>query len=132
QAGADRARVLLRRVDERRPRVVDRDVIDLLGRLVVPRAPRRPAVERDDGALIVAEQHALAVGGIDPQLLRVVAAGRAFEAGEGVAAVGGFIARGVDGVDDVGVLGVHVDAAVVAALAVANARVGRVHLPPRG
>ena len=107
-------------------------MIDLLHRLVIPRAPRRAAVECHDGALIVAEQHALAVGGIDPQLLRIVAAGRAFEAGERVAAVRGFIARGVDGVDDVGVLGVHVDAAVVAALAVPDARVGRVHLAPRG
>src|SRR5213075_693059 len=84
-----------------------------------------------DGALIVAEQHALAVAGIDPQLLRIVAAGRALEAGEGVAAVGGLVARRVDGVDNVGIPGVHVHAAVVAALAVADARVGRVHLTPR-
>src|SRR5438045_6175197 len=106
-------------------------MVNLLRRLVVPRRPRLPAVERDDGALIVAEQHALVVGRIDPQLLRIVAARRAFEAGERVAAVGGFVARGVDGVDDVGILGIYVDAGVVAALAVADARVGRVHLPPR-
>src|SRR2546427_10422540 len=95
-------------------RVVDRDVIDLVGRLIVPGAPGRTAVERDHGALIEPHEDALAVGGVDPHLLRVVAAGGALEAGERVAAVGGLVAGCVDGVHDVGVLRVDVDAAVVA------------------
>src|SRR5207302_6881315 len=72
----------------------------------------------------------LAVGGIDPQLLRIVAARRALEARERGAAVRGLVARRVDRVDDVGILGIDVHAAVVAALAVSNAAVVLVYLLP--
>src|SRR5207302_614022 len=66
----------------------------------------------------------------DPHLLWIVATGRALEAGEGLAAVGRHVARGVEGVDPVGIVRVDVDAAVVAALTVADARVVGGHLPP--
>src|SRR4029077_21068147 len=56
-ARGDRAGVLLRGVDPVWKRVVRRDVIDLVGGLVVPRAPGEAAVERDCRALIDAEQH---------------------------------------------------------------------------
>ena len=130
-ARADGARVLLRAVHPVGIRVVDGDVIDLVRRLIVPGAPRRAAVERHDRALIHPQEHALAVRGINPHLLRIVPARRTLEAGEGVAAVGGLVHSGVDGVDDVRILGVHVHAAVVAALPVGDAPVGGVHLPPR-
>ena len=60
--------------------------------------------------------------GIDPDLLRIVAARRALEAGERRAAVDRLVARRVDRVDDVGILRIDVDAAVVAALPVSNPR----------
>src|SRR5215472_5974545 len=105
-------------------------MVDLLGGLIVPGAPRRTAIERDDGALVEAEQNALAIRGIDPHLLRVVAAGRTLEAGEGVAAVSRFVARRVDRIDNVRVLRVDVDAAVVPALAVVNSLIILGHLAP--
>src|SRR5207302_9909727 len=49
--GADRARVLLAGVDPVGERAVHRDVVDLLGGLVVPRTPGAAAVQRHDGAL---------------------------------------------------------------------------------
>src|SRR5678816_962456 len=64
--------------------------------------------------------------------LRIVAARRALEAGERLAAVGGLVARGVDGVDNIRVLRVDVNAAVVAALAVSNSLIVGGHLVPRG
>src|SRR5581483_11080205 len=67
RARAHRTGVLLRGVDPVRETVVGRDVIDLLGVLIVPRAPGLTAVQRDDGALVVAEDDATAVGRIDPR-----------------------------------------------------------------
>ncbi len=48
----DRSALLLSAADAVGKRVVGGDVIELRGRLVVPGAPRLPAVDRDDGALI--------------------------------------------------------------------------------
>ena len=106
-------------------------MIDLLGGLVVVRGPGAAAIERDHRALVQPHQHALAIGGIDPQLLRIVAAGRALEAGERVATVHGLVAGGVDGVHDVGIDRIHVHATVVSALSVADAQVVRGHASPR-
>ena len=64
--------------------------------------------------------------------LRVVATGRALEARKGVAAVGGLVRRRVERIDQVGILWINKDPGVVAALSVANARVGGSHLLPRG
>src|SRR5205823_12300944 len=46
-----------------------REMVDLLRRLIVPRAPCLAAVERDDRALVVSKENALAVRRIDPHLL---------------------------------------------------------------
>ena len=76
------AAVLLRAGHPVRERVVRRDPVDLRRRLVQPRAPRRMLAEplhRDDGALIAAENHAVAVRRIDPELMVVVTAGRSLE-----------------------------------------------------
>src|SRR5260221_2588298 len=107
-------------------------MVDLLRGLVVPRAPRRAAVERDDGALIDAHHHALAIRGVDPELLRVVAARCTLESRKRRAAVSGLVARRAEGVHDVGILGIDLHARVVAALSVTNALIVRRHLPPRG
>src|ERR1051325_12048452 len=95
-------------------------MIDVVGVLIVPRAPRRAAIQRYDRALIVAEENALRIGGVDPHLLRVVATRRAFETRERAAAVGRFVARRMQRVHDVGIPCVEIDAAIVAALAVTN------------
>src|SRR5262249_60613481 len=79
----------------------------------------------------VAEEPAAPVRGADPHRLRVVAAWRPLEAGEGLAAVARHVARGIERVDDVRVLRVDVHAAVVAALAVSNSLIVGGHLMPR-
>ena len=129
---ADGAGVLLRAVDPVRRAVVSGDVVQLLGGLVEPRAPRAAAIERDDRTLVEPHEHALAVGRVDPQLLRIVAAGRALEAGERAPAVRGLVRRGGDRVHHVGVLRVDIHAAFVAFATVADARVvGRHRAPGR-
>ena len=80
----------------------------------VPEAPGLAVIERDAGALVGADQHALAIGGIDPELVVVLAAGRALEWLEGDAAIGGAVHGGAHRVDDVRVLRVHEDAAAIA------------------
>ena len=54
-------------------------MVDLRDDLGVPEAPGAAVVEGDAGALVGADQHAVAVGGIDPELVVVLAAGRALE-----------------------------------------------------
>jgi hypothetical protein len=131
-SSTDRAGILLCRVHPVGEAVVGRDVVDLLGVLVIPQAPRCAAVERDDRALVVAKDDTVAVRGIDPSCLRIVAPRCPPEPGEGGAAIGGLVRRGVQGVDEVGIRGIDVDAAVVPALPVANALVVGIHLAPGG
>ena len=107
-------------------------MVDLLRGLVVPRAPGVAAIERDDRALVVAHEHALAVGGVDPHHLRIVAAGRAaLECGEAVATVDGLVCRHMERVNDVGILRVDEHAAIVAALGVGDPFVVCRHVAPR-
>ena len=105
-------------------------MIHLLHRLVVPRTPGGATVEGDRCALVHAEKNALTICRINPDLLRIVAAWRALEPGEAVATIGGLVARCAQDVDDVWIFRVNGNAAVVAALSVANTGVGGVHLPP--
>ena len=106
-------------------------MVDLRDRNLVVAAPRLAAVERDRRALIEAEEHALAVGRIDPRDVRVLAAGRALERDERLAAVGRSIHGRADRVDDVGILRVDPHAGAVRALAVGDARVVAGHVLPR-
>src|SRR5206468_7388482 len=106
-------------------------MVDLLGGLIVPRAPRLPTIERHHRALIEAEEHALTVRRVDPHLLRIVSAWGALESGEAVPAVRGSVTGRIDRVDDVRVLWVDVNATVVAALAVTNSLIVGGHLAPR-
>src|SRR2546421_1228140 len=71
---ARRAALLLTTAQTIRKGVVSIYVIHLRGRLVVPTAPRLPAVDSDDCALVAAEQNNVRVIGIDPDVLIVVAA----------------------------------------------------------
>ena len=85
---AHRAVLLLAAADAVGKRVVRRHVVELAGRLVVPGAPGLAAVQRDDRALIGGEQDDVGVVGIDPAVLIVLAAWRAFERRPRLAAVG--------------------------------------------
>src|SRR6476620_11418051 len=85
---SDRTAFLLTAVKPIRKRVVRADMIQLRGRLVVPRAPALPAIHGDDRALVRAQQNDVGSIRIDPNILIIVAAGRAAPAVPGFAAVG--------------------------------------------
>src|SRR5205085_4918236 len=72
-----RAAFLLPAVNPIRKRVVRAYVIELRGRLVIPRAPRLATVHGDDRALVRAEQNGLGIVRVDPNILVIVTAGRA-------------------------------------------------------
>src|SRR5262249_46088004 len=71
----------------------------------------------DDGALIARKHHAIAILGIDPHLVVVVAAGSAFDGHECLAGVGSHVGRGVDDVSAVRILRIDGDCAEVPAAA---------------
>ena len=101
---AHRAALLLAAADLVGELVARLDVVELRGRLVVPGAPGAAAVGADHRALVGGEQDDVRVVRVDPDVLVVVAARRAAQAGPGLAAV--LRAHGDDGgaVDDVRVL----------------------------
>ncbi len=78
------------------------------GRLREPRAPGLAAVQRDDGALVDHQQHDVRVVRVPPDVLVVVAAGRALERHERPAAVGRLVADDVGDDERVGILGMDV------------------------
>ncbi len=110
-----RAAVLLRAVEPVRERAVGRDVVELARRLVEPRAPARAAVEADRRALIAGQSHPRRVARIDPELVEVVAVGRAFDRAEAGPAVARRVQRSVGDVHLVGVLGIDRDVAEIPA-----------------
>ncbi len=114
---AGRARILLRSVDPVRIPAVGDHVVELRGRLVVPRTPRAASVERHDGALVGAEYHAVGARGVDPQLVVVVAAGRALDGFPRHSGVAGAIQVDVCGPHETGVERTDGDAAEVPAAA---------------
>ncbi len=67
--------------------------------------------------MIAGEHHAVAIFGVDPELVVIVAAGRAFDGSESLAAVGGHVSGGVDHISAVGVGRVDGDAAEIPATA---------------
>src|SRR6187200_2127203 len=94
-----RAAVLLAAADAVGKRVVRHHVIHRRGGLVVPTAPRLAAVERDDGALIGDPEHDVGVVRVNPEILIVVAAGRALPRHPGLAAVDRLVTDDVGDVD---------------------------------
>src|SRR5262249_4134387 len=112
--------------------IVRGDVVDLIDRDLIIAAPGLTAVECDRRTLIESEKHPLVIGRIDPGDVRVLAARSALERAERLAPVGGSIAGGGDGVNDVGVLRIGPHAGAVRALAVRNARIACGHVLPRG
>src|SRR5437867_1096770 len=124
------ARILLSAVHAVGEGVVRDHVVELGRRLLVPAAPAAAAVERDHRALVAAHDHARRARGIDPQLMIVVPAWLSLEDAERLAAVRGLEERHVGHVDDVGVPGIHGDAAEVP-VAVGEPRIAPRELPGR-
>src|SRR6185503_7205637 len=106
---ADRAAVLLRAGYPVRKTIISRDVIDLRSWLVVPRAPRRGTVYSHNRALIARDDHSFRIVRIDPELVIVVAAGRAFDRRPRLARISRAIHRRVHHVNDVCVLRIDGD-----------------------
>src|SRR5882724_2802530 len=84
---SDRTAFLLSAVKPVRKSVVGANMIQLRGRLVIPRAPTLTAVHSDDRTLIRTKQNDVGVVRIDPNVLIIVAARRAAPAVPGFAAV---------------------------------------------
>src|SRR5260221_2307303 len=80
--------VLLRGIHAVRVLVVGVDAIELRGRLVVDRRPGLAAVEADAGAAIVALDHSVRIGRIDPEIM--IIAVRRLDLREASAAIGRF------------------------------------------
>src|SRR6185503_572386 len=98
---AGRAALLLAAAEAIRESIVSIHVVHLRGGLGVPGTPAFTAVHGDDCALIASQDDDARIVGIDPDVLVVVPAGSAAEAGPGLAAVGGFPCDGAGHIDDV-------------------------------
>ncbi len=100
--------VLLCPVQPVREGVVDHHVVELGRRLVVVARPRRAAVDGDLRAPVVRDDHAVRVGRVDPQVVRVAV--RHLDRVERLPAVHGAVHARVERVDGVRVLrvGLHV------------------------
>src|SRR5215468_11540879 len=82
-------------------------MVKLRGRLVVPGAPARAAVEADGRPLIAAERDDARIGGVDPDALVIISARRSFDCGERAPAVERSISGRIRHVDDVGIVRRH-------------------------
>ncbi len=105
-------------------------MVDLCDRQRVIAAPRKPAVKRKRRALVHPKEHPLAVGRINPDVVHVFTARSAFEGDESLAAVGRLIGGCAQGVEHVGILRIHPDAADV--VPTADPRIVAGHVFPRG
>src|ERR1051325_8284731 len=84
-------------------------MINLRSGLVVPRAPRCCAVNGDDRALVTGDDHSFRIVGINPELVIIIAARRAFDRRPSLPSVSRAIDGGIHYVDDVGVLRIDID-----------------------
>ena len=101
---AGRTALLLPPADAVGKRVRGNGMIELGRGLVIPGTPTRAPVDGDDCALIADNQNNVAVVGIDPKILVVVAAGRAAKSRPGFPAIGGTHGDGADHIEKVGIL----------------------------
>src|SRR5271156_1456945 len=107
RGNADSAAVLLGARGPVRKAIIGGDVVELRGRLVVPRAPCGRAVFGDNGALIAGENHAFRVAGINPELVIIIAARRASDGRPILAAISGPVERSVRNVNRFRISRVH-------------------------
>src|SRR5581483_1986273 len=85
---ARRAALLLAAIDPIRVLIIGDDVIELRGRLVVPRAPCASTVHRYRRALIDAQEDDVGIFRIDPDGVVIVTTRRAFPGGKGLPTIG--------------------------------------------
>src|ERR1700722_112696 len=105
-------------------------MVKLCGRLVVPGAPSVSTVDGDERALIADQQNCFWLVGIYPDVLIIVAAGRATKADPGFRAVGGTHGDDAGAVNDVRIFRVHFgDGQVAAADAAGRTAVGGCNVP---
>src|SRR5260221_4222782 len=116
------AAILLRAVNVIREVVVNRNVIELRGRLVIPAAPGAAGVHAYACALIAAKNHTLWIAGINPESVIVVASGRALDRDKSLSSIGGAIDGDIGDVDGVGIFRVDIKFAEIPQPA-ANARI---------
>src|ERR1700756_186062 len=107
----DRGVVLLRGVDAIGILVVGVDAIELRRWLVVDRRPGLPTVAAYAGAAVVAFDHPVGIGRIDPEI--VVVAVRRLDLDEARAPVGRFPKRQIGDIDRLAVTGIGEDVGVV-------------------
>src|SRR5690348_2095460 len=87
--------------------IADGHVVKLRRWLVVPRAPGLAAVNGDDGALVADQQNDVGIVRADPEVLVIVAAGRAAQAGPALAAVTGTQRDNACAVDHIWIFGIN-------------------------
>src|SRR5258708_1290662 len=104
---ADRTALLLASADFIWKRGGDCDVIDLRSGLVIPGAPGSAAVDGHQSALITDQENNVRVVGIDPEILIIVATGRATKSGPCLAAIGRAHGYRAGAVNDVCILRIH-------------------------
>ncbi len=104
-----RPALLLAAVHPIRKPPISRDVIELRGRLIVPRAPRRAAVHSHDRALVAREQDDPGIPRIDPHPMIVVTARGAAKRGERAAPIRGLPRDHVGDVHHVGIRRIDLD-----------------------
>src|SRR5437764_15248989 len=93
--------VLLRAINPVGKPVVRSHVIELSGGLVVPTAPSLATIARDYRALIISQNHALRLVGINPQLMIIVATGLTLQHRERLSTIARTIQPGVRHIDRV-------------------------------
>src|SRR6266576_4389218 len=67
--------------------IIGSDVINLRRRLVVPGTPGCSAIYGYDPTLVAADNHPFWIVGIDPELMIIITAGRAFDRGPRLAGI---------------------------------------------
>ena len=90
-------------------------MVELAGGLVEPTGPCAAVVDRNYRPLIDAEDAALRMVGIDPELMIVIASGRSLDRHKVLSAVGGTVDVDVDRVDRIGIFRLDGHAAEVPA-----------------
>src|SRR2546423_4014458 len=100
---AGRTALLLSAAQAIRKCVVGVDVIHLRGRLVVPTAPGLAAIDGYDRPLITPEQNHVRIVWIDPDVLVIIAAGRAAKTCPRLSTIDRFPANGTCRINDVGI-----------------------------
>src|SRR5579863_9908573 len=101
-------------------------VIKLGSWLVVPGTPGSAAIDGHEGTLIADEQDDVAVVGIDPEILVVVATRGAAEGGPGLSAIGGAHADGAGDINQIRIFRINFwNGKIAAADAARRARIGR-------